>query len=58
MNQIRLLLRAKRLAQNPPSARKAAFVLAVILIFAGIAIAEKAGWLPEWFATKPLMLIV
>ena len=44
----RLLLRAARWARHPPSARRVALGLAVIVLCLGLVGLERAGLLPDW----------
>ncbi|WP_413872404.1 hypothetical protein [Albidovulum sp.] len=46
----RLLLRAAKWARRPPSARRVALVLAVLTLCLGLALLDRAGLLPDWFA--------
>ncbi|SFI85053.1 hypothetical protein [Celeribacter neptunius] len=47
MNELRWMLRAKRWAQNPPSAKRVKFVFAVIAICIGLYAVEKTVGLPD-----------
>lgn len=54
MNQLHWLLRAKRWAQNPPSAGRVKLVFAVIAICLVIAGVEHfIGW-PDWMTVNSL----
>jgi hypothetical protein len=54
MNQLRWFLRAKRMAQNPPSLRRVIGLGVLIAVLVMIALAERSGFLPEWFAAQPM----
>lgn len=47
---LRWLLMAKRLAQNPPSMGRVKLVAAVIAICVLVVLAEKLGLTPDWMA--------
>lgn len=48
MRELRWMLRAKRWAQNPPSAGRVKFVLGVIAVCLALVAVEKTIGLPEW----------
>ena len=50
----RLLLRAKRLAQNPPSWQRVALVFGVIAACLALWGAERLWGFPEWLAPNDL----
>ncbi len=53
MNELRFLLRAKRLAQNPPPLWKVKLVIGVIVVLLAVAGIERfVGW-PEWMSLEP-----
>ncbi len=48
MHEIRWLMRAKRWAQNPPSAARVKFVLGIVAVVLALAAVERwIGW-PDW----------
>lgn len=54
MNNMMWLMRAARWVRNPPSARQAVLVLAVVATVVLIGTAEWMGWVPEWMqADRP-----
>jgi hypothetical protein len=54
MNELRWLLRAKRWAQNPPSATRVRLVVGVVLLCAALFAVERfLGW-PDWLTLEPL----
>lgn len=53
MNEFRLLLRAKRMAQHPPPMWKVKLVIGVIVLLLAIAGIERfVGW-PDWMTLEP-----
>jgi hypothetical protein len=48
VNQLRWLMRAKRWAQNPPSAKRVKFVFAIIAACLALYAVEKTVGLPDW----------
>lgn len=46
----RFFLRAAKWARRPPPARRVALVLAVIALCLLLALLDRAGLLPDWFA--------
>ena len=54
MDPLRALLRAKRLAQNPPSMARVKLVIGVIVLCLILAaIGKFVGW-PEWATIEPM----
>lgn len=54
MNPLIWLTRAKRWAQNPPSANKVKFVFAIIVVCLLLYLIEKAGLWPDWATAQKL----
>jgi hypothetical protein len=54
VNEFRLLLRAKRLAQHPPPMWKIKLVIGIIALLVTIAAIERfVGW-PDWMTLEPV----
>lgn len=53
MNEFRMLLRLKRLAQNPPSMTKVKIVLGIIAFCLALYGVERIWGLPEWMSLEP-----
>lgn len=52
----RQLMRAKRWAQNPPSARRVKLVFGVIALALAILAVERLGLWPDWATTEKVRL--
>ena len=52
MNYLNWLLRAKRWAQNPPSAKRVMLILAIVGACAVLYGLERMGLLPDWMQAE------
>ncbi|MFD3189195.1 hypothetical protein ACFMPD_02840 [Sedimentitalea sp. HM32M-2] len=51
---MRWLLRMSRWARNPPSGRRVALVLAILVLCLSVVVLEWLGWWPDWATAQRL----